>query len=192
MRIEFRSLSEIRVAEIADLMNHSLVRRHLPLAKGEFGPAQCEAFLARKQRLWVEYGYGPWAIRIDGHFAGWGGLQPENGEPDVALVLHPRFWGAGRRILREILRRAFGEMGFTTVTALLPRGRVHTRGMPRLGFQPIGELTRESQKFMGFRLAKPTVPAVHTIHDHADASSDAACCCEAEPRWQAIQHEKSF
>ena len=43
--------------------------------------------------MWDEHGYGPWAFIINGEFAGWGGLQPEQGEADFALVLHPDFWG---------------------------------------------------------------------------------------------------
>lgn len=30
---------------------------------------------------------------VDGQFAGWGGLQQEDGDADLALVLHPDYWG---------------------------------------------------------------------------------------------------
>jgi len=35
-------------------------------------------WIAGKEKLWAEHGYGPWAFLIDGKFAGWGGLFSRN------------------------------------------------------------------------------------------------------------------
>jgi hypothetical protein len=43
------------------------------------------------QGAWEEW-HGPWAFIVDGKFAGWGGLQPEEGDADLELVLHPDYW----------------------------------------------------------------------------------------------------
>lgn len=84
-------------------MNHPMVRRQMPLFNGEFDDNACEQFIAAKENLWVEFGYGPWAFVVEGEFAGWGGLQPENGDADLALVLHPRYWGVGKVIYKRII-----------------------------------------------------------------------------------------
>jgi RimJ/RimL family protein N-acetyltransferase len=94
--IEFKRLSEVDKSDIIGLMNNPLVRRHMPLARGSFGFAECDRFVTAKERLWEAYGYGPWAFIIDGEVAGWGGLQPEGGEVDLGLVLHPKHWGVAR------------------------------------------------------------------------------------------------
>lgn len=60
---------------------------------------------------------------VDDNFAGWGGLRPEGGDADLALVLHPDYWVTGRAICEEIVACAFGEMGFDSVTVLLPPTR---------------------------------------------------------------------
>ena len=73
--------------------------------------ADCEGFIAAKEQLWAEHGYGPWAFFVDGEFVGWGGLQPEDGEADLGMVLHPKHWGVGKALYDEVIRRAFGEMG---------------------------------------------------------------------------------
>jgi len=86
---EFQRLPTVPLAAIMSLMNHPLVRRQMPPARERFDERATEAFVASKEQLWSEFGYGPWAFLVDGAFAGWGGLQPENGEPDLALVLHP-------------------------------------------------------------------------------------------------------
>lgn len=57
---------------------------------------------------------------LDGKFVGWGGLQDENGDADLALVLHPDYWGLGKHIYNEIVDRAFNPMGFESITILLP------------------------------------------------------------------------
>jgi RimJ/RimL family protein N-acetyltransferase len=69
-------------------------------------------------------------------------------------VLHPRFWGLGRRIYDEIVRRAFSELGLESVTVLLPPGRGSgaARAMLRLGFTPDGELDLAGHRFLRYRL----------------------------------------
>jgi len=156
MRVEFRRLSEVPLADLADLFNHPEVRHHLPLATGEFTEERCARFVAAKERLWEEQGFGPWAFFVAGAFAGWGGLQPEGGDADLGLVLHPAHWGMGPRLAREILRRAFGEMGFESVIVLLPPSRTRVRAILRLGFQADGEVVHSGERFVRYRLRRPS------------------------------------
>lgn len=154
MNIEFKRLSEVDKAGIIDLMNDPLVRRQMPLTTDNFSEADCDGFIAAKEHLWAEHGYGPWAFVVDGTFAGWGGLQPEHGDADLALVLHPKFWGTGKPIYDEIIRRAFGEMGFESVTILFPPSRTRVKGIFRLGFKPDGEIEIGGERFIRYRLRK--------------------------------------
>ena len=157
MDIEFKQLSEVNPSDIIELMNHPLVRRQMPLTSDNFDQDDCANFIAAKERLWAEHGYGPWAFVIDGQFAGWGGLQPEHGEADLALVLHPTYWGTGRLIYNQIIERAFGQMGFASVTVLFPPSRVRVKGLLRLGFKPDGEMEIEDERFIRYRLSAPEV-----------------------------------
>jgi [ribosomal protein S5]-alanine N-acetyltransferase len=154
MNIEFKQLNEINPSEIIELMNHPLVRKHMPLAKGAFDEAACREFLLAKQKLWTEYGYGPWAFVQNGKFIGWGGLQPEHGDADLALVLHPKHWGLGKAIYLQIIERAFDTFGFSSVTILFPPTRNRIRGLLRLGFKPDGELIIEGERFIRYRLSR--------------------------------------
>lgn len=148
-------LSDIDQHLLVDLMNDARVRAHLPLLTGPFSAADCSAFLAAKQALWDQHGFGPWAFMVGGEFAGWGGVQPEQGEADLALVLHPRFWGWGRRIFVAIKARAFGPMGLSSMVALLPPTRLNARVVSRLGFERDGEVTLGGERFLRFRLPNP-------------------------------------
>jgi hypothetical protein len=153
--VRFKRLSEVNKSDIIDLMNNSLVRRHMPLARGDFGPAECDEFVAAKERFWEEHGYGPWAFFIDGEFAGWGGLQPEGGEVDLGIVLHPKHWGVGKTLYKQIISLAFGRLGFKSVTVLLPPTRTRVSGVLVLGFNPDGEVEIAGERFIRYRLNAP-------------------------------------
>ncbi|MEQ9592020.1 MAG: hypothetical protein RLN86_05445, partial [Cyclobacteriaceae bacterium] len=107
MEISFKRLTEIKRSEIMELMNNQLVRREMPLLAGDFTQSDCDKFIAAKESMWREHGYGPWAFIVNGQFAGWGGLQPEDGEADLALVLHPKYWGIGKVLYRKFITTAF-------------------------------------------------------------------------------------
>jgi hypothetical protein len=82
-------------------------------------------------------------------------LQPEDGEADLGLVLHPDYWGYGKAIYEEIIRRAFGEMGLESVIILFPPTRTRVKGILQLGFQPDGELEVGGEKFIRYRFCAP-------------------------------------
>lgn len=155
--IQFMRLSEIAPDDIIALMNDADVRRHLPLARGRFGPAECERFVQSKERMWTERGFGPWAFVRDGEFIGWGGLQPEGDDADVGLVLRPQWWGVGRQLYERIVLHAFQELGLDSVIAMLPPTRPRGGGLQRLGFEPDGEAWLSGERFVRFRLHRKTI-----------------------------------
>jgi len=155
VHLEFRRLSEISITDIIAVNTNSLVRREMPLWDDNFGESECRDWVEGKEKQWEEYGYGPWAFIINGKFAGWGGLQYENGDADLGLVLHPDFWGMGKTIYNEIIKRAFGEMGFESVTILFPPSRTRVKGILRLGFQLDGEVELYGERFIRYRLFAP-------------------------------------
>ncbi|GAA2396461.1 GNAT family N-acetyltransferase [Dactylosporangium salmoneum] len=147
-------LTEVDPAHLIELMNDPRVRRHMPLAAGCFGGEDCAAWVAAKEAMWRDHGYGPWALLVDGVFAGWGGPQPEGNDADLALVLRPVFWGHGRAIAERLLAEAFGPLGFDEVTVLLPPSR-GTAAVRRFGFRPDGAVEVAGRTFLRFRLSSP-------------------------------------
>lgn len=153
--IEFVHLSEIDEATIIELMNNDEVGKLLPLLQGGFTAADCKAFVKAKTLLWDVHGFGPWAFVINDEFAGWGGIQPEQGEADFALVLHPNFWGWGRKIFNRIKEQAFNEMQLGSMTILFPPTRTNSRAIMRYGFIADGQMEIDGEIFLKFRLHKP-------------------------------------
>ena len=150
--IEFVHLSEITEQQIIDLMNNEMVGKQMPLLAAGFSSKQCQAFLKAKKQLWDEHGFGPWAFLIKGEFAGWGGVQPEEGEADFALVLHPNFWGWGRKIFNKVRDQAFNQMNLKSITILFPPTRTNSKAITRMGFVQDGKQTVGGEDFMRFRL----------------------------------------
>lgn len=127
----------------------------MPLLTGHFGDAECRRFVEAKERLWLTHGYGPWAFFAGGRFAGWGGLQPEGGEADLALVLHPDFWGMGKTLYKQIIASAFGNMELSSVTVLFPPSRTRISGLLQLGFVEDGKVVVGGEQFIRYRLRRP-------------------------------------
>jgi ribosomal-protein-alanine N-acetyltransferase len=155
MHLEFKHLKDIDCAEIIALHSNRLVRRQMPLFDGAFGEEECREWVEGKEEQWEQYGYGPWAFLIDGKFAGWGGFPYESGDADLALVLHPDYWGTGKVIYEKMIKRGFGEMGFESITILFPPSREHIKGVLRLGFQLDGEVELYGERFIRYRLYAP-------------------------------------
>jgi len=86
-------------------------------------------------------------------------LQYEEGDADLALVLHPKFWGSGKAIYQEIVKRAFTGLGLNSITILLPPSRTRIKGILKLGFRPDGALDIEGTRFLRYRLHAPVKPA---------------------------------
>ena len=91
------------------------------------------------------------AIVVDGQCAGWCGVQYDNGEYEIAVVLDDSQWGLGRRIFRDLMIWA-KELGHKTVSIHF----LHTR--PEYKFlRKIAQSVHESQilgnKFTTYTLA---------------------------------------
>ena len=152
--IQFVHLYEIEEEKFITLMNHEMVGKLMPLLKNVFSKEDYQNFLQAKKELWDTYGFGPLAFIINGEFAGWGGIQPENGEADFALVLHPDYWGWGLRIFKKIKNIAFETMNIDSITILFPPSRTNVKAVTRFGFIKDGELDIAGEKFIRLRLTK--------------------------------------
>lgn len=151
MATTFHKLAEIDAGQVVALLNDPDVRRHMPLSSEHWTERSAQQWAQAKDAQWEANGYGPWAIRIDGEFVGWGGFQREGDEADLGLVLFPRHWGRGAAIFRALLDRGIA-MGIGNLTILLPPSRQRLKGLARLGFEPAGELDYAGHHFLKFRL----------------------------------------
>lgn len=152
MPIQFLRLSQISTTGIIALNTHPMVLKHMPLGDTQFDEVYCKNWIAGKEQHWQQYGYGVWAFVIDGSFAGWGGLQNEKGDADLALVLHPDFWGKGQRIAKQMIQEAFKTLNVDSLTIHLPLTRSKLAALRRYGFVEEAIVDFDGVLFKRFRL----------------------------------------
>ncbi len=75
--------------------------------------------------------------------------------PARPLLLRPK---GLIRIDKQVIRRAFNEMGFESITALLPISRKHDKALLCLHFKPDGQTILENELFTRFRLTMKDLP----------------------------------
>lgn len=151
--IEFGRLIDVPIETIIMLLNEPRNARHMPLA-AEFSRDQAIEWARQKNDQWDQYGYGPWAVFVDGIFAGWGGFQREESGADFALVLLPGYWGHGLQISVAAMDRGFEELGLDEVIIALPYSRNPTEAVSRLGFTLDGEVVYGEARFRQYRLTR--------------------------------------
>jgi len=147
-------MGEVPIAGYLELNNHPDVKRLMPLASQEMTASECREWVQAKEAQWQQNGYGPWAIYVNGQFAGWGGLQRHNQDADLGLVLHPKFWGIGPSVARQMIGYAFRTLDVPSIIILFPPERTRTRGVERMGFVRDGEEDIDGHSFIRFRLAR--------------------------------------
>ncbi len=160
MRMQFVRLTEVPLTAVTRLLNEHRNARHLPLVSNDFTDESAVDWVRRKDSQWESNGYGPWAVVLDGDFAGWGGFQREENGADFALVLAPQFWGYGAEITRTALDRGFDELGLDEVIIALPYTRSPDRVVARFGFAPDGEVSYGGTAFRQYRLTRQAWSAV--------------------------------
>ncbi|EKT58504.1 GNAT family N-acetyltransferase [Providencia sneebia] len=154
MDIQLQRLSQINSKDIIELNTHPKVLEHMPLGDTQFDDEYCRAWVAQKEEHWNQFGYGVWALIIDGQFCGWGGFQNEDGDADLALVLHPNYWGYGKKITKKMIEQGFSELNFSSITIHLPLSRTKLSVFFRSGFYFDAQVNFDQIPFKRFRLDK--------------------------------------
>lgn len=153
MDIEKQPLSSVDKKLIIELFNDPLVKRHMPLASEHFNELHYQEFIKAKEKIWQEHGFGPQAYFVDGQFIGWAGIQPDDKDFELALVLSPKFWGYGRYIYHELIKQAFETLNLKSVTILFPPSRTRIKWIFKAGFVEEESVEIEGKTFIRYRLS---------------------------------------
>lgn len=157
MLIEKKKLQSVNKELIIALFNDPLVKRHMPLSPVDFDDIQYQQFISGKESIWKEFGFGPYAYFIKGEFIGWGGIQPDEGDYELALVLSPAYWGYGKQLYHDLVQEAFIQHNLASVTILFPPSRTRVRGILKQGFIEEDRVNIMGKEFIRFRLENPHI-----------------------------------
>jgi RimJ/RimL family protein N-acetyltransferase len=150
---KFKALTDVDRVDVIALMQHPKVICHMPLLTEKFDEPKYKSFIAAKEKMWKESGYGPWAFIQNGTFMGWGGLQPVDCDVEIALVLHPNYWGYGKALYEKIIQYAFEIRHLKSVIILFPTSRTRIKAIFQLGFRLDGKYEFSGKQYIRYRLS---------------------------------------
>lgn len=148
--IEYTTLNLVDPDPLLSLLNKERVRAHL-MNHQPFDRESLQLWIKAKIKMDATPGCRIRAIVVDGQCAGWCGIQQDNDDYEIAVVLDDSHWGLGRKIFRDLMDWA-KALGHKTVFIHF----LHTR--PEYKFlQKIAQSVHESQilgnKFTTYALA---------------------------------------
>jgi ribosomal protein S18 acetylase RimI-like enzyme len=160
-RCRKKKLEFVEKELVIDLFNDPLVKRHMPLSPKKFDEDSYQQFIAEKQLMWEEHGFGPYAYFVDDTFIGWGGIQPDESDFELALVLSPKYWGYGKELYYDLIKEAFIQHNLESVTILFPPSRTRVKWILKQGFKEEAQVTIKGKTFIRFRLKNPNYITVN-------------------------------
>ena len=153
MHIELRPIVFANSEELLILLNDARVTKHMPLAE-TVDLAWVDKWKAEKSASWDNPLKGPWSVTINGEFAGWAGIQPdEHLTAELALVLHHWAWGFGRSVVEIVLEtwKTFPESN-RKLFVYFPDSRKARDFADRIGIRYAGTSEISGLKFEKFEL----------------------------------------
>lgn len=148
--IDYLPLNQVDPDQLLSLLNKERVRSHL-MKHQLYGRESLLLWLNDKIKMDSTPGCRIRAVVVDKRCVGWCGIQYDNGDYEIAVVLDDSHWGLGRKIFRDLIAWA-KELGHQTVSIHF----FHTR--PEYKFlRKIAQSVHESQimdnKFTTYRLS---------------------------------------
>ena len=101
--IKYIHINDCNRTDLTRILNDKMVRRHL-VDHPEFGPDEIEEWVKQKAKVDKDPNCRVRGIVIKGELAGWCGIQVENGQYDLGIILSPAFWGYGHTVFWDLLK----------------------------------------------------------------------------------------
>lgn len=153
MHFSKKRLNEIDKSLIVDLLSHPSVKQHMPLSSERFEKKEYDDFIASKEKIWETHGFGPSGYFVNDTFIGWAGIQPDEGNDfEIAIVLHPKYWGYGIQIFKELIQFVFAELNLSSIIIYFPSSRTKIKKLLKTGFIVNGETMINGIRFIRYRL----------------------------------------
>ena len=118
---EYLAFDQIKIKELVTLLNKPKIRRHL-MAHELFDIESAETWVEEKLKLNNVKGCKVRGIYLNATLVGWCGIQFENNNYEIAIVLDDKVWGLGKSVFKETMIWA-KELGHNEVFINL----LHTR-----------------------------------------------------------------
>ena len=150
--IELREFTAASIEQYRGLICDPNVIRHMPLAEFTYTDEWIHEWILRKASTWENRELGPWSLWHESNFVGWAGLEPEEEDLSLGMVLHKTYWGSGERILKLILAKWDNHLPGKRVIVEFPKSRKSSLWAKKLGLLEIDEIEILSHSFVRYEL----------------------------------------
>lgn len=148
--IEYLKLNEVSQEKLLMILNKQAIRTHL---------VEHDLFTLESLQIWVEaklqvdatLGCKVRAIVCDGVLVGWCGIQQENSDYELAVVLDDSAWGVGKRVFQDMLVWANALNHETVIIHLLGTRPVY-KFLEKMALD-VSKTQMMGQSFVSYRLA---------------------------------------
>jgi len=130
MNIKYVNFSKVDPVDFLVLLNKQKLRRHL-VKHDLFDIDSINNWIKAKLAVDAKPGCRVRAVLFNNELAGWCGIQFDNAEYEIAIIIDDCLWGAGKRIYKEVMRWA-KELGHVEVVIHLLDSRPEYKFLRKL------------------------------------------------------------
>lgn len=157
--IELRPFGAAALQHYRALITDAAVTKHMPLAESAYSDEWIRNWIESKSSTWSDESFGPWSVWVAEKFAGWAGLEPDGDDLSLGIVLHKTYWGLGRDLVGQIMKRWPGDLSHRRIVVEFPLSRKSGQWASRLPLTLIGEIEIEGQLFEKYELDPKRIKA---------------------------------
>ena len=103
--LHYVKLTDIHAEDFVPLLNNPKIRRHL-IEHPQFDTESIQEWLNTKIAMDARAGCQIRAVFYRGRLVGWCGIQWENEQYEIAIILDPKRWGLGKRVFHDMMHWA--------------------------------------------------------------------------------------
>ena len=122
---KYEKINDINPDDFISVLNDEKIRNHL-VAHDFFDSVTIREWVKEKTKHDNMSGCRIRAIIVDSKLAGWCGIQKDNENYEIAMVISKKYWGLGTLVFRD-LRSWAKELGHNEVTVHLLETRPEYR-----------------------------------------------------------------
>jgi len=127
---KYEKMKDINPDYFISVLNDKKIRNHL-VAHGLFDSFTIREWVKEKTKYDNMQGCRLRAIIVDNKLAGWCGIQKDNENYEIAMVISKTYWGLGTLVFRD-LRSWANELGHNEVTVHLLETRPEYRFLTKV------------------------------------------------------------
>ena len=101
-QLKYVTLDKVDIDDFKNLLNKQKIREHL-MEHELFNSDSVRSWVTEKIKVDSSKGCRVRGIYFNNALAGWCGIQLEEGEYEIAIVIDDKFWGIGKKVFIEML-----------------------------------------------------------------------------------------